>query len=107
MRQSLDARFTAWWALVDGGRALVDGRGIGLAIGVAATRALRLRQQGQDALAVAHFALETALRLPTGLAMALMTRFFGLDAAFNWFFWMKLFTAGYTKSRQRRPLKMP
>jgi hypothetical protein len=93
MRQSLDARFTAWWALVDGGRALVDGRGIGLAIGVAATRALRLRQQGQDALAVAHFALETALRLPTGLATALM-RFLDFEAAFNWFFWMKLFTAG-------------
>ena len=94
MCQSLDARFTARWALVDGGQALVDGRGIGLAIREAATRALRLRQQGQDALAVDHFAPEAALRLPTGLATALMTRFFGLEAAFNWFFWMKFFTAG-------------
>lgn len=72
----------------------MDGRGIRRAIGVAATRALRLWQQGQDALAVAHFALETALRLPTGLATAFTTRFLGLGAAFNWFFWMKLFTAG-------------
>jgi hypothetical protein len=91
--QTLYARFTAWWALVDRSRAFMDGRGIRLAIREAATRALRLWQQGQDALAVAHFALETALRLPTGLATALM-RFLDFEAAFNWFFWMKLFTAG-------------
>ena len=61
----------------------MDGGGVGLAIREAATRALRLRQQGQDALALAHFALETALRLPTGLATALTTRFLGLGAVFS------------------------
>ena len=61
----------------------MDGGGVGLAIREAATRALRLWQQGQDALAVAHFALETAPRLPTGLATALTTRFLGLGAVFS------------------------
>ena len=72
--------------MIDGGLAIVNGMGVSRAIRVTATRALRLRQQGQDTLEGAHLALETALRLLTGLATALTTRFLAvLGAAGTWF----------------------
>ena len=89
--QSLNTFLTARWALVDGGQVISDSLGIRSAIGVAATRALRLRQQSQDALEGAHLLLATALRFVTGLA----TRFFTvLGAAVRWFFWMNALTVG-------------
>ena len=66
------AIIAARWALVDTSLAVGDSVGIGRAIGVAATRALRLRQYLQNAVNQGHCiqAVARRLLLATGLALA-------------------------------------
>ena len=66
------AIISARWALVDTSLAVGDGVCVSRAIGVAATRALRLRQYLQNALNRNHCiqAVARRLLLATGLALA-------------------------------------
>ncbi len=63
LRERLDGRSAARRALVDGRVTLRDGAGVGQASLVAATRALRLRQQGVDGLHV-HVRGLQVMRMP-------------------------------------------
>ena len=96
-------------ALIDRGLVLSDGLRVGLAIGKAASSALRLGQRIVDAFGQRFHFLREGAFLATAFTVALVAVLLeafvltpkSLCAKMN------LTTAGYTTSRQRRPLKIP